>query len=150
MSVTPQLTCGISRVVFKTTGFEVINSAILLDMNVVFHNQNGMKVAEVKSDSSLIDSTADALDLIANPDLEDARKIILYKENIAPDIFALRTGMAGEIMQKLVNYQIKWAIIGDFDDVTSKSLHAFIIECNRGSTIGFMPDVESAKEFLLK
>ncbi len=117
-------------------------------MKIIFYQDGDQKIAEIKSSSALIQSTNDALDLIVDPDLDDARKIILYKENFAPDFYELRTGLAGEIIQKLVNYQIQWAIVGDFNNIASKSLKAFILECNRGNCIYFANDLESAKKAL--
>ncbi len=44
----------------------------------------------------------------------ECNNIILKKENIDECFFDLRTGFAGELLQKLVNYNCKLAIIGDF------------------------------------
>jgi len=38
----------------------------------------------------------------------------LNKSAICDDFFDLSTGLAGEILQKFVNYHVKIAIVGDF------------------------------------
>ncbi len=60
----------------------------------------------------------------------------------------LKTRLAGEILQKFVNYNIKVAIIGDFTTYTSKSLRDFMYESNKGKDIFFSPSVNDAIEIL--
>jgi hypothetical protein len=114
------------------------------EMNVSIIENGQQKLAEITSDQVLIANVQDALDLMAKPALAGIRKIILHKDNIDPNFFDLRTGLAGEILQKFVNYSIQLAIVGDFENITSESLKAFIIECNRGTQIFFLKDSESA------
>ena len=92
-----------------------------------------------------INTTSDALDLIAN---SGTSQIILWQESLSPNFFDLKTGLAGEIMQKLVNYQVKWALVGNFENIPSKSLKAFILECNRGNTLFFAKDLREAENLL--
>jgi hypothetical protein len=96
-------------------------------MNITIHNTNQNKIAEVIS-----------------------YKIIIKEKNLAPDFFNLKSGLAGDILQKCVNYRMKLAIVGKFDKYNSKSLKAFIIECNRGNQFFFVPDIPKAKEMLVK
>ena len=51
-------------------------------------------------------------------------------------------------MQKFINYNTKVAIIGDFSNHTSKSLHDFIYECNKGNDIFFVDNLDQAVEKL--
>jgi hypothetical protein len=113
-------------------------------MKINIFEENNQKVAEVVSDSLVISSERDALDLMVDPGLNGARKIIVYKKNIIPEFFDLSTLIAGEILQKFVTYQVKLAIVGDFQDA-SESLKAFIYESNRGSQIFFVEDLATAK-----
>jgi hypothetical protein len=62
--------------------------------------------------------------------------------------FKLSTGIAGEILQKFINYQAKLAIVGDFSGYTSKPLHDFIYESNRGRDIFFAASMDEAMEKL--
>lgn len=113
-------------------------------MKIIIHGEEGAKVAQVESGEILITKEQDALDLMVNPRLEGARRIILRQENFAPEFFDLSTCLAGGILQKFVTYQIKLAICGDFSDA-SKTLKDFIYESNRGNQIFFVPDIEVAK-----
>ena len=59
-------------------------------------------------------------------------------------LFHLSTKLAGEILQKFINYHVKIAIVGDFSAYTSKSLKDFIYESNNGKDIFFLPDEKKA------
>ena len=60
------------------------------------------------------------------------------------------SGLAGEILQKFVNYRLKVAIVGDYSRYTSKPLHDFIRESNRGRDVFFVSTIEDAVELLTK
>jgi len=118
-------------------------------LETVIHNINKNKIAELISDNIIINNLQDALDLIGNISYLEVNKIIIREKNITPEFFTLSSGLAGEILQKCVNYKMKLAIVGDFTDYMSKSLKAFIIESNRGSQFFFVDDAEKAKAMLL-
>ena len=75
-------------------------------------------------------------------------KIALNKEAVIEDFFILSTGIAGEILQKFINYQIRFAIYGDYSKYTSKPLKAFIYESNNGKDIFFVKNEEEAIKIL--
>jgi hypothetical protein len=103
------------------------------------------KIAVIESIESVINTTPDALDLMASVRYTyDCDKMILRKENLSEDFFELKTGLAGDILQKYTNYQFKIAIVGEFGVYQSKSLNDFIYECNNGTHIFFLPDEKSA------
>jgi len=111
--------------------------------------RNGISIAILQSDSLILTDAQSALDLLATLDYYDhCHRIALYKETIIEDFFTLSTGIAGDILQKIVNYSKKLAIIGDFSVYCSKSLSAFIYESNQGNQIFFVADEEEAIEKL--
>ncbi|MCI9136421.1 MAG: DUF4180 domain-containing protein [Lachnospiraceae bacterium] len=63
------------------------------------------------------------------------------KEAVTDDFFVLSTRLAGEILQKFINYGVRFAVYGDFSAYTSKSWKDFVYECNRGKDVYFQPDV---------
>lgn len=56
--------------------------------------------------------------------------------------------IASDILQKFVNYGIKFTIFGDFTGYTSKPLKDFIYECNQGKDVFFAKDETEAVEML--
>jgi hypothetical protein len=78
----------------------------------------------------------------------DADRFVLSKTAIDEKFFDLSSGLAGEVMQKFINYRVKVAIVGDFSHYTSKSLKDFIFECNQGRVVFFLPSEQDAIERL--
>lgn len=112
-------------------------------------NENNFEIAIVSNDKILIRDIQSALDLMATIQYETgSSRLILHKSAFCEDFFQLRTKLAGEILQKFVNYGVKLAIVGDFSVYTSKSLQDFIYECNQGKEIFFLPDEKQAIEKL--
>ena len=58
-------------------------------------------------------------------------------------------GIAGEVVQKLVNYRRRVAVVGNFSGIDSKSLRDFIYESNRRGNMIFVASFEEAKAKLL-
>jgi hypothetical protein len=98
-------------------------------------------IVEIVDDTLLIKEADDILTLFfAN----NFSTIIIRKENIIDDFYNLSTGIAGEILQKVSNYRKWMAIIGDFENIKSKSLRDFIHESNKTRQILFVKTVEEA------
>lgn len=106
------------------------------------------KIAEVSSKDLLINTVEDALDLIGNSNYYGSDKIILNEENITAEFFDLKTGIAGEILQKFSTYGMKLAIVGDFSKYPGKSLRDFIYESNKIGRICFVGSKEEAVKSL--
>ncbi|GAB4041270.1 DUF4180 domain-containing protein [Spirosoma jeollabukense] len=75
---------------------------------------------------------------------QDFDSIILHEKNIIPDFFDLKTGMAGEILQKFSTYRMRLAIVGDFSKYTSKSINDFMFESNKARQINFVKSLADA------
>ncbi len=118
-------------------------------MNIITTEHNSEIIAQVVSDEVLVFDVQSALDLMATVRYEtDADRMILPKEALDERFFALSSGLAGDILQKFVNYQLKVAIFGDFFGYTSKPLRDFIYESNNGSHVFFVATVDEAMEKL--
>ena len=99
----------------------------------------------VTSATKVITDVGSALDLLMSAKFEAGTKnIILDKTYITEDFFVLSSGLAGEILQKYVNYGGKLAIYGDFSRYTSKPLKDFIYESNKGKDVFFVATRDDA------
>ena len=78
------------------------------------------------------------------------KNIVIDKKLIAEDFFILRTGLAGEILQKYINYGGRIAIYGDYSHYTSKPLKDFIYESNKGKDVFFVSTQKEAIEMLTR
>lgn len=111
---------------------------------------NNTTIAEVVSDTILISTTQEAVDLMMNCAYQGAGSLLLYEHNLAPEFFDLKTKLAGDILQKFSTYQLRLAIIGNFAKYSSKSLRDFIFESNKAGRILFLEDAAEAKELLCR
>lgn len=117
-------------------------------MRIEAHEINSRRIAEIISDEPVILRAEDGTDLLGNMYYQGFDRIIIHEKNITPDFFDLRTGIAGEILQKFSTYRIRLAIVGDFSKYTSKSLNDFIFESNKQGLVNFVSSLAEAKEKL--
>lgn len=114
-------------------------------MKIVEHNFENRRVAEIISDKVLISSEQDALELMVSIEYQNnCKTIILQRHNFCDEFFDLKSGLAGAILQKFVNYKVRLIIAGDFSAIKSKSFNDFIFETNKYRQIIFLPDVSTA------
>lgn len=89
----------------------------------------------------VLSSASDFLDLMGNC---PAATIVLSKEDLSEDFFRLRSGLAGEILQKVSNYRRRLVVLGDYSAIQSPPLRDFIRESNATGQVVFASDLESA------
>ncbi|MGI6501688.1 MAG: DUF4180 domain-containing protein [Anaerostipes sp.] len=110
---------------------------------------NNTEIVLVNSDELLITDVQSALDLIMTIKYETGcANIAINKSAIINDFFVLSTCLAGEILQRFINYGVRLAIYGDFSKYTSKPLKDFMYESNKGRDIYFQPTATLAVDKL--
>lgn len=120
-------------------------------MNIEKLEKGGVTIAVITSQEKLITDAQSALDLVMTVKYETgAERIVLDKRNVTEDFFILSRGLAGEVLQKFVNYHVKAAIFGDYSRYTSKPLHDFIYESNNGNDVFFPATKDEAVEMLAR
>ncbi|MFI1885087.1 DUF4180 domain-containing protein [Streptomyces jumonjinensis] len=102
------------------------------------------------AEGEIIGCANDVLDLIGDAMYQDARWVVIPAGRFDEGFFRLRTRIAGEIIQKFVNYRVGIAVIGDISRHTedSSALRDFVRECNRGRQTWFLADTEEFHERL--
>ena len=122
---------------------------MFLEMQLDIQTRAGQAVAVVRSESPVLTDLQSALDLLAEAAFgTGCRRLALAKSAVAEDFFALRTGLAGAVLEKFVQYGVKVAIWGDYTAYTSKPLRDFIRESNRGREVLFAASEEEALQWL--
>lgn len=111
--------------------------------------RGGVPIALVTGKEKVLTDSSSALELLMAARYEaGADRIAIDKHCIAEEFFILSTGLAGEVLQKFINYQMKAAIFGDYSRYTSKPLRDFIGEANRGKDFFFVATQEEALQRL--
>mgnify|MGYP000882376860 CR=1 FL=1 len=106
--------------------------------------EKGITLAEILPGSETIGTAGDLLDILADAGYNGSTGLIIHSDTLSRDFFDLKSGLAGEILQKFSNYRMHLAIIGDFSDVKSKALRDFIRESNTRGTINFVATADEA------
>ena len=118
-------------------------------MHMTRIEKNGVICAVVNCENTVIEDAQSALDLLMAAKYDIGTKnIVIDKRRIAEDFFILSTGLAGEILQKYINYGGRIAIYGDYSHYTSKPLKDFIYESNKRNDVFFAATEEEAIDML--
>ncbi|MFL6145385.1 MAG: DUF4180 domain-containing protein [Labedaea sp.] len=110
----------------------------------------GIPVLVCAADGPVIRDEADALGLIFGAG--EAHWLAVPAGRLPAEFFRLRTGLAGAILQKFVNYRVGLVVLGDLAAYTeaSSALRDLVRESNRGSAAWFLPDLEALRERLAR
>lgn len=120
-------------------------------MDLTKIEKNGIACAVVNSNEIVITDAQSALDVLMAAKYDISTKnIVVDKKLITEDFFILSKGLAGEILQKYVNYGGRIAIYGDYSHYTSKPLKDFIYESNKGKDVFFVATRDEAVEMLTR
>ncbi|MEH0840972.1 DUF4180 domain-containing protein [Micromonospora sp. CPCC 205711] len=101
-------------------------------------------------DGPTLCSAADATDVIGDALGHGVDLVVLPVGRLAPEFFVLRTGVAGEVVQKFVNYRLQLAVVGDISAHVTRSnaLRDFVAEANRGRQLWFVDTMAELEERL--
>ena len=107
--------------------------------------RSGKACAVIRGTEKVITDAQSALELLMNANAAAGTKsLVVSKKLIAEEFFILSSGMAGKVLQKLINYGGRIAIYGDFTHYTSKPLRDFMYESNKGRDVHFAATEEEA------
>lgn len=120
-------------------------------MNLTGIEENGVLCVLVESDEPVITDAQSAIDLLMSAQYDvGSKNIVIPKQLVAEDFFVLSTRLAGEALQKYVNYGGRMAIYGDYSRYTSKPLRNFMYESNKGRDFFFVSTRDEAVAALAK
>lgn len=82
----------------------------------------------------------------------DAELLVIPRNRLPNEFFELRSGLAGELLQKFVTYGLHVAIVGDVSNeiAGSRSFASLVLESNRGDCCWFVKNHEELSHQLHK
>jgi hypothetical protein len=121
-------------------------------MNVAVHKSPAVTIVEVIAGGPPIATSRQASDLLSEAFSNSAEAILIPEAALAPAFFALKTGLAGEILQKFANYGRRVAIFGDISRylAESEALRTFVRGADHGGQVFFVADREAGVAALVK
>jgi hypothetical protein len=103
-----------------------------------------MKKMEIAKEK--INSEGDFLDFLGNA---DTNLVIIPDNMLSEDFFDLKTGLAGAILQKIVNYSVRAAFVIGPERKLNERFSELVKEMNKGNDIRFFENIEQAKTWLV-
>jgi hypothetical protein len=134
---------GVRRRPAADTYDRVMTSETLIDVH-------GVPVLSCAPDGAVLRGDAEATDLVGVAVAHDAELVSVPVERLPDEFFTLRTRVAGEIVQKFVNYRLRLVIVGDISGhlAASSALRDFVAESNRGRQLWFVTTAKDLEERL--
>ena len=93
----------------------------------------------------LLDSERMATDIIGDAYVSGAGLVVIPVARLGSGFLTLSTRVAGEVIQKFVNYGYRLAFVGDISAAVAASdpLRDFVRESNRGRHVWFVDDMSA-------
>ncbi|MBV7409489.1 DUF4180 domain-containing protein [Maritimibacter sp. DP1N21-5] len=90
----------------------------------------------------MIETKNDIADLVGNAAFSEVAALAMDKSDFAPAFWDLRSGLLGELAQKLVNYRLTLTLTGDFSQelAASRAFRDFIRESAVSGPISLAED----------
>lgn len=109
-------------------------------MTVTRHN--GLVLFELDPVGPSLGADLHVNDVLGDAFSVEADVVVVPASRVAADFFELRSGLAGEVFQKMEQYHCRLVILGDVSAVVaaSRSLHDFVYETNRRGHHLFVSD----------
>lgn len=121
-----------------------------VNMNYNLVENDNTKYIELFSCETPVSTASNALELVALCGGNNTNLLMIHGEALADDFFKLKTGVAGEILQKLINYSVKTAIIIPDQSGLGGRFRELISEANKGNQYRFFASSADAQKWLVK
>ena len=118
-------------------------------MNFRVINIRDKKYVECVSSEVKLKTEQDTLDLIAATWENDTGLLMINGEVLSEDFFNLSTGVAGAMLQKLVNYHVKTAAVIPDELVNNVRFREMALETNKGNHFRILDNREEAENWLI-
>jgi hypothetical protein len=117
-------------------------------MEFVVQDVGGQRFAEGVAGQPFMDSVGDVARLLEVCFDNDVRRLLLYADNLTARFFDLSSGEAGEILQKLRNYQVRLAVVRSATRPLSSRFGELLADEERGPYFRLFDEREAAQAWL--
>lgn len=115
---------------------------------MIVQDIKGVRVGVCAADGPKLDGERAATDIIGDLFGAGARVVAIPVERLGEGFLTLSTRIAGEVIQKFVNYGFQVAFVGDVSAAVARSdaLRDFVRESNGGRHVWFIADVAELQD----
>lgn len=118
-------------------------------MHIIALEMKGQTVLEVLSSGAKLESEQDMLDLIAASHEHQSALVLMSSESLSERFFDLKTGLAGMVLQKCINYHLKLAVVLPEHTDLPERFREMALEARKGKDFRFLEDRDLALGWLL-
>jgi DNA-binding PadR family transcriptional regulator len=119
-------------------------------MNYKIIENKNTKYIEVFSCETPVKTEQDALELVALCGENDTNLLMIHDEALSEDFFKLKTGVAGAVLQKFINYSVKAAIIIPDQSRLGPKFMELVSEANKGNQYRIFASGAEAENWFLR
>lgn len=119
-------------------------------MNYQIRQIENKKYIELFSTTEPLSTENDALDLIALCWEHETSLLMIHQTALSQDFFKLKTKVAGNFIQKFINYSIKAVAIIPQETIQKGRIKEMAMETNKGNHFRMYESQEEAEKWLLK
>jgi hypothetical protein len=112
-------------------------------------HQAGKTYLEVIPSEWRVASERHALDLVAACGENGTNRLLLHAASLSEDFYQLKTGLAGDVLQKFANYRIRSAAIIPLELASQGRFGEMVWEANRGNQFRVFQDLRLAEQWLV-
>jgi hypothetical protein len=117
-------------------------------MEFQLRDLHGQRFIEGVPGQSMMRQASDVITIIEECFGNEVSRVLLYSENLTERFFDLKSGDAGEILQKLRNYNMRLAVVRAPSLVLSQRFQELLLDEHRGAYFRVFDDQASAQEWL--
>lgn len=121
-----------------------------MNQYVTLLSQAGKRYVASCTSNRFICTPQDFVDLLAWGSESKTNLFVLEDLNFVPEFYDLKTGLAGEVLQKLSNYSARLAIVGTFEMVVCERFRELMSESNKGSQVRFARSRDEAISWMMR
>lgn len=125
------------------------NNQVESTMSYQILENQGKKYLYFTSSGSLIQREQDAIDIVSLCAEHDTNAVVLDGDILSDDFVKLRTGLAGAVLQKLGNYNIKAAVVIKGGQSFPARFQEMVSEHSTGNTFRIFTNLNDAVNWLL-
>ncbi|MGG6313672.1 DUF4180 domain-containing protein [Paenibacillus macerans] len=117
-------------------------------MNIQIVEKNDHKIIVVASAEPPIGGGQDAIQLVEASIEHGTGLLVLHAEALSEDFFKLRTGVAGDILQKFVNFSLQAAVVVSSQSLIKGKMKELLAESKQGKVFRVFDSQDEAVEWL--
>jgi PadR family transcriptional regulator, regulatory protein AphA len=118
-------------------------------VDYMIREKDSKQYVEYISENKHIKNEQDALEIVGICYENKTNRLMLHEANISSEFFDLSSGVAGNILQKFINYSIIAVAVLEPETVNQGKFREMVIEVNRGKHFRVFHDCAEASEWLV-